>query len=239
MALSTSIDSYYKFDASNSNDSVGTANGTDSNISYVAGKINNGASFNGTSSAIVTGDLVTHFGNTGLATNTNPLTFACWVKRAGTSGQQNFFQGRKISGAQNPGIDFEFNSLGNLTVRFTGQTSGQDVLNSTAATFTDTTAYHHYALVYDGSSSVTVYYDGAAVSGLNPGTRTQTWSLSTSDANLDLGAFKSFASVNWLNGIMDEVGIWARALSSTEIIELWANGGARQWPFGQNFLPMM
>lgn len=52
MALTDNLISYYKLD-SNSNDSVGTNNGTDTSVSYVAGKIGNAASFNGSTSTIL------------------------------------------------------------------------------------------------------------------------------------------------------------------------------------------
>lgn len=45
MALDTNLVSYYKLD-SNSNDSVGSNNGTDTSVSYVAGKIGNAGSYN-------------------------------------------------------------------------------------------------------------------------------------------------------------------------------------------------
>ena len=51
MALTDNLISYYKLD-SNSNDSVGTNNGTDTSVSYVAGKIGNSGSFNGSTSII-------------------------------------------------------------------------------------------------------------------------------------------------------------------------------------------
>lgn len=75
---------YWNLD-SNSNSQVGSFNGTDTNISYVAGKFSNCASFNGTNSKIVIAD----------STNLKPngaFTIGMWTKTNSTGVQKTLYQ---------------------------------------------------------------------------------------------------------------------------------------------------
>lgn len=56
MALTDNLISYYALD-SNGNDSLGTNNMTEANITYVTGKIANAASFNGSTSQMRNGNI--------------------------------------------------------------------------------------------------------------------------------------------------------------------------------------
>ena len=78
MALSDNLVAYYKLDG-NSNDSVASNNGTDTNISYSSsyGKISQGASFNGSSSKIAYPS-----GIYNLPSGNNSYTFAGWFQVA-------------------------------------------------------------------------------------------------------------------------------------------------------------
>lgn len=240
MALSTSTVSYWKFDTGNSNDSVTTNNGTDHTIAYSTGngKLLEGAGFNGTSSYINFGDVSGRYGATGLANSSNSLTFSVWAKQTTKGVAAQIFQARAVAG-NNQGVDLFMTSGNFIQIRFSSNGGAQQFPIS-SGTFTDTTSFHHIVAVYDASAvTITVYFDGVVVTGLNAVAVTETWSLGAGAGNLDVGAFGSFASTNWFPGAMDEIGLWSRALSATEVTQLWANGGARQWPFGQNFLPMM
>lgn len=64
--------SYWPLDA-NSNDGISSNNGTDTSISYSAGKFSNAATFNGSSSKIVFADATT-------LKPTGPFTFGMWFK---------------------------------------------------------------------------------------------------------------------------------------------------------------
>lgn len=72
--ISTGLVSYYKLD-SNSNDSFGSNNGTDTSVSYVSGKVSNAASFNGTSSKTIVG-------NPANLQLTN-VSISTWIKSSG------------------------------------------------------------------------------------------------------------------------------------------------------------
>ena len=88
MALTDNLVSYWKLDG-NSNDSVGSNNGSDTNITYGTsyGKINQGALFNGTSSKILTNYQPTYA----------DTTIAGWIKTTMT-GRGQFFGNTPHSG---------------------------------------------------------------------------------------------------------------------------------------------
>lgn len=233
--LASSVVSYWKFDASNSNDSVGSNNGTDHTITYSSanGKLNIGAGFNGTASYINMGDVFARFATTGLRVNTNALTYSVWVKQTSAGVNRQIFQARQVAG-MGGGVDLFLTTANTFQLRFTSSVDGTQNVFTSSGTLTDTTSFHNIVLVYDGSATASVYLDGVVITGLSGVTRTKTWSLTSAQANLDVGAFGSFASVNFWPGAMDEIGVWSRAVTTTEIQQLWSYNGARQYPFAQN-----
>lgn len=78
MAITDNLVSYYKLD-SNSNDSIGSNNGTDTSVSYVAGKIGNAGSFNGSTSYINIPDSTT------LSFTNKICTWNFWFKTSSTT----------------------------------------------------------------------------------------------------------------------------------------------------------
>lgn len=84
------------------------------------------------------------------------------------------------------------------------------------ATFTTSTWYH--VVIYRSGSDVWIYLDGSGIyANIYPG------ALTTSVQPLYVGM--GFFGGTPLNGLLDEVAIWNRALSVTEIADLY-NGGS-------------
>lgn len=217
MALTTSLKSYYKLD-SNSNDNTGTNNGTDTSISYVSGKISNAASFNGTTSKI------------NLATTTSltrDLTFNCWVNCTNTMLRQAIFV--KGNGINNAGSVWSF-EIGNVTSKLSFAlidgitnptvTSSGSISNSTWTMVT---------ITYDGTT-MRLYINGTA-----DGTQATTSSLNNITMDTAIGYFGSLAGISF-SGSIDEFGIWSRALSSTEVTQLYNSGTGLTYPFGESLV---
>jgi hypothetical protein len=81
-----------------------------------------------------------------------------------------------------------------------------------------TAGWHHVVVTYDGNTGLlTLYYDGvqAGQISLNPGKGT------AATTGLNLGTYRG-ADGRFLEGRLDEVGIWGRGLSSGEIAYLAA-----------------
>ena len=87
----------------------------------------------------------------------------------------------------------------------------------------DDDQWHHMVLSYDGtlggSSRAKVYLDGSALT--NVGFSAPT-SLSTTSTDLLIG--NSGNVVNHWNGEIDEVSLWTKALSSSEVTDIYNSG---------------
>ncbi len=230
MALTDNLVAYYKLDG-NSNDSVGSNNGTDTNVSYSSsyGKINQGTSFNG-SSTIISVPLNIY----SIFNGSNNWSFSCWIKYNTTGTNLCIF--RSSNGDSNNGYNTNFNiykiSGENFSV---ARADGSGTINicTTSSTYSSGIWYHLTA-TYDGSN-IKLY--------VNAGTPTSLSStLIASSGNV--GRFglwvENSTSYYWYNGYIDEVGIWSRALTSTEVSQLYNGGAGNQYPFttptNSNFL---
>lgn len=212
MALTDSIVSYWKLDG-NSTDSAGPNNGTDTDISYVPAKINDGADFNGTSSKI------------GVGTNFQPtasgITVTAWINIADYANYQMVMAKRDAGSAE----IFEF---------YVQLTSGKLSFYNGTAEFPGTAAvgtgsYKFVAMTLSAASNgeLKFYINGSLDS-------TQS-SISigggSSATPVFLGGYVDTGASEFFTGIMDEVGFWSRPLTGAEITELYNAGAGLQYPF--------
>ena len=86
--------------------------------------------------------------------------------------------------------------------------------------------WHHYAATYDGSAG-RIYIDGV-LDVTSPGTG----QINLSSSDLYIGE-NSGATGRFLHGLMDEVRIYSRALTGTEILGVMAGAGA-EYPLASN-----
>lgn len=227
MALTDNLISYWKLDESsgNADDAVSTNDLTNANVSYTTGKINNGAVFNQTTNKLQV--------NSNLGINGGSCSISLWAKMSANpaSGFDDFFFLTANSTSKaNYNIYYENNS-GTLQLSFS---RGRDnVGDQIARTNVDlgTTNWHHCVLTYDGTN-IEGYLDGtsigtAAASGNGTGPATGNVSL--------IGAWTYNGNYgNYHKGMIDEVGVWSRALSSTEVTALYNSGNGLQYPFVTN-----
>jgi hypothetical protein len=81
-------------------------------------------------------------------------------------------------------------------------------------------SWHQITYVYSGSiSSSQIYIDGNLQSGV-VGFSNQTDTLSTLNTPLTVGY--NFGWINDVGNSVDDIGVWNRALSSTEVTQLYA-----------------
>lgn len=208
MAISDNIYSYYKLDG-NSNDAVGSKNGTDTGITYNAsyGILGQGATFSAAPGKIV------------LPTALNLGT--AWSAQAWIN----------ISAVPTYGYILSIRS-GNTTFMLGSQNYGGKVgLNDWGATATDIrtvssvpSGWHHFVVTSSGATQATLYMDGSAQNSSNAfGFVSQ--SLGNAIGNREDGAASQWA------GYIDEVGFWTRALSSGEVSSLYNGGAGLAYPF--------
>jgi len=204
MAITDNCELYYSLDdadltGSNPDDLSGNGNnGTSSSITTGAtGLLSECFDFNGTSSQI----------DTGTATFDTPNgSVSCWINVNSISDRgiisdrvsTNYFQ---LILTSSGAINFRINNGSNYEI------------NTASNTITAGTWYHIVATW--GSNGMKLYINNGT-----PGTNAYTGTWSTTN-NMKIGQLVSFY---WFDGKIDEVGIWSRELTSTEISELYNSG---------------
>jgi hypothetical protein len=226
MTLLTNINAYWKLDGS-SGDSTGNGNtGTDTNITYSSanGKINQGAGFDGASSkiALTTSSSLTPTGN---------FTLNAWIKTSSATNQMVMQSWNNAASVFSGWQFYYFQTGAGMTfqsAKNTGQTLGTDwQLVTGTATITDGN-WHMVTALYDGVK-LYIYVDNVLDNSVawttNPAYAATTYQrIGCGDDNGSEGTF--------MNGAIDEVGLWGRALSTGEISSLYNAGSGFQYPFG-------
>ena len=223
-SLTTNLVSYYKLDESsgNASDSVGSNTLTNTNtVGYAAALINNGADFGATNSD-------KSFTSSGRINLTGNFTLSVWVK----------LRANPANGVAYQFIDIADNT-GNVRAMIQlYNNGGQNQLYfgrvGTASTYVSgginvsalgTTVWHRLTLTYNGTN-IQAYMDGSEI-----GTATDaSGTTATLSANL-IRLGRDIGTAFYASTYMDEVGVWTRALSSTEETTLYNSGNGLQYPF--------
>ena len=208
MALSDNLVAYYKLDG-NSNDSAGSNNGTDNTISYVAGKIGNAASFNGSPSAITAGNL----GISGIGA----LSISFWVKIDAdiSNGQLYGFVGLSSNITATRRFQcYYYNNSGTRQIVFDPSGGGGFLYNINLGT----TNYYHIVIVRNPATGYAYLYVNGSLAG------SQVLGSDATDYGEGFGAGITVGGGNNLKGKLDEIGVWDRVITSTEVGELYNSG---------------
>lgn len=224
MALTDNIISYWKLDG-NSNDSVTTNNGTDTDITYNSGngKIIQGAGFNGTTSVI-------NFGNVLGATFTSAFSVSFWVNYIDLVIAQDVFSKVNTNTVPNP-IDIYI--LDDGKIRFMlgngGSTFPGDYWWTNSDTSLTASAWNHVVCTYDNSGTfagMKTYINGVLSTDTDNGT------VGTATNNsMDLWIGNRNTEDQPLQGDIDEVGVWSRAITVGEVTELYNSGTGNSFNF--------
>lgn len=207
-----SIKGYWKFEG-NSNDLSGNGlNGTDTNITYSqsAGRLNRGASFNGTSSRILIPGTI---GDTKNAAK----SFGAWVKiGADLTGADTypmvFFIQYGTTNAINYAI--QYMRIGGVNMLSVGR-SRANISNEYIPYNNPTAAFGWYHVVgtFDGSGTLKMYVNGnfhnSRTVSLLDGTGTHVQGISFGDLYS--------VSHYYFNGSIDEAKIWTGELSPAQV----------------------
>lgn len=219
MALDTNLVSYYKLD-SNSNDSVGTNNGTDTSVSYVSGKIGNAGSYNGsTSRTSLWNKVLSSWTTATISMWINNSNAAQWQDVTILSNQYDTWNywiclARTTSGTSNDWNWFFWWGWGSY------YWYGANTFSLPTSTWT------HIAVTVNWAT-MKQYINWAEYSSV-----TYWANINFTSAN-NMFFWQSSYLYAWryFNWLIDEVGIWSRALSSTEITELYNAGAWITYPF--------
>ncbi len=216
MALTTNIIGYWKMDG-NSNDSVGSSNGTDTSITYSTanGVINNGAGFNGTSSKITIADTAD------LRLTGDEYTVSFWCKTgASVAGVQRCIN-KDDANDYSGGYGFWLNAA----KLYWAHNSGSSNTIWTNVTLAASTTYF-LTFVFEKGAQRKTYVNGSLIN-----SSTTYNNNITGEANdaLIFGAVAVHGQ--YWTGALDEISFWSRALTATEVSELYNSGDGLQYPF--------
>lgn len=231
MALTTNLAAYWKLNESSGNaaDSSGSSTLTNyGTATYAAGKVNNGVSLASASTQYlacadnvalsITGDLsISAWVKPATAPSESRMTIASKFEASGTTNQRSWWlQYRETGGTK----------MIEMSVSADGSTRDVVTINVDLGTG----VWKHIVWTYTAATSkYNLYIDGTATGGEQTGTRT---SIYDSTADFALGVYNDAADKAGLfNGMIDEVGVWSRVLSSTEVAALYNSGNALPYPF--------
>jgi hypothetical protein len=224
MALATNLIAYYKLDESSGNptDSVGgftlTNNGT---TTYSAGLINNGADY-GTANTTKYFNVANNIGINGGA-----ITISTWVKM--NTEIASVIQGIALQGSVtsqvNYIITYEYNA-GTRRLAFNREKQAVSNNWTYGAATLGTSSWHHIVLTYDGTNLAGWLDNTQIASNL----ATSGNGSAAAVSQVVLGNDTQSGGV-LLSGMQDETGIWSRALSGSEISQLYNGGAGLAYPF--------
>ena len=191
---------YYKLNA-NSQDSVGSAHGTDTSITYTAGKTGNAATFNGSSSKILL--------PANVLTSSTQVSVSFFVK-ANTSTAEYRVLALNNNGSTRP------YTLVRLNASVDDRIGGR-VWSSTELTDVGdlTTSWRHIILTGIEAGAQVLYVDGVAVANNTIGNFAQ-----VSFNNNFLGCARTGAS-QFFSGQLYGVGLWDKALTADEALAVF------------------
>ena len=216
--LGTGLYAVYKAE-SNTNDSLGTYNGTgQGGLTYTAGKSGNAFTFNGSNAYV-------NLPNNTFNTLTGDFSINMWVKIANTGGAQTLLSAFDNVGGQY-GI-FLFNSgstyfdiyYGGSSVRLSE--SGVNPYNT----------WYMVTVVRKASTSTKIYYNGT-LSASNTSTANPIYPTTTlSSIGVRKSTLYGFEYYCGNGTSIDEVNVWNKELTSTEVTELYNAGAGKFYPY--------
>jgi hypothetical protein len=219
---------------SNALDAVGGNSGVLANgAGFGAGETGTAFSLNGANQYVLVNPHTNL--NVGLGAG---FTFEGWINPATINAQMPLFEFERFLGSSSGAdlgpqlyISLPANTAaGSFFVNLT-DTSGASHILRTGPGFVSAGAWQHVALSYDKDSGMAaVYLNGLTVTQANLGTFT----MQTGFTNLVLGARTIFGSAasppDRFSGKMDELSVYSRALSASEIQAIYSAGAAGKCP---------
>lgn len=191
---------YYRFEG-NANDSKSSNNGTDTNITYGSsyGKFGQGALFNGSSSYINLSSVpITGSGN---------FSVCAWIKTSNTGARKEIIS----FGGSNTNLGFFL---------FINATNKAEInlynTNGPISTTTLTDGNWHFVTSIYNSGTFSIYIDSIFEASQN------SFSPNITDGLREIGR-AYYNSLSHFNGNIDDISIFSKALTSTEIANLYTS----------------
>lgn len=234
MALIDNIVSYWKLDESSGDaaDSAGSNTLTNTNtVTYAAGKINNAANFASASSQYFTIADASQTGLDGMA----DVSFSFWINFASLPTDGNYMIPLAKWNATGNQRSYEVvvrNTSGQYTLEIFYSDDGLGGASANVATANvslSTSTWYYFVITIAGSSeTMTLYKDGSS---LTLASNSQNGNTSIYDSTSAFEVGRGTSDLGYVNGAIDELGIWDRVLSASEVTSLYNSGAGNQYPF--------
>jgi len=212
MALSDNLVAYLKFDNQTANDyTTNGNNGTSTNVTYTTtnAKIGYSASFPSSGARYIT------VPSSASLSPTSAISIALWMKWSGN----NDVIISKYNGVNYP---FELKRDGSNSRIYNINIGGTILSTSQLDFYPSDGAWHYVVCTYDGTN-LKIYVNGS-----EKGTVGKTGAIPTNSEQVKIGDNRN----NYGNyrGLMDEIAIWSRGLSSSEVTTLYNGGSGYEIP---------
>ncbi|NTW31490.1 MAG: LamG domain-containing protein [Bacteroidetes bacterium] len=226
--LCNNIFAYWKFDGTSGNTSDATGNGytltNNNSVAYNTGIISNG--IDGGSGN--TNKDMTNSSGAAITSSTSPISISGWINFYNNNNNYNVLAG-VYNGASGIQLEYRITCAGDgdgnmqfTATRYKMQSTAYQVTYTPALT---TSTWYQVVLTFDGSN-LTLYVNGVSrATGTTSGT-----GVSNDGTGIEVMSRALYAG-NFAQAKIDEVGIWTRALSPSEVLQLYNNGTALQYPF--------
>jgi hypothetical protein len=222
---SEDLKAYYKF-ADNGTNSATTDQGLGSSAdmtvtgaTYATGKLGNAISFDGTNDYTTIGSSTSQFNF--MHNTTHEWTVSFWFKSSDMSSMGMIFTTMKDTSSQYYGVAIRRNNSSTMAVNF-GAGTNQNRLQDTKAGFSTDGNWHHIVITAkasDSTNSLEYWQDGVSL-----GTTSNSGKV-FSDTDASFAPYIGQAnSDQYLDGALDELSIWNRRLSDSEIATLYNSG---------------
>lgn len=229
MALTTSIQGYWKTDESSGSAADSTPNAntlTNVGVVYASGKINNGGDFEASDLTDVL--TILDASQTGLDI-TSDIAVSAWLKPESdpVNNGNEFTVVAKFdaTGTQRSYIFKYGQQSGNLLIGMNVSSDGSSSPQGTINVDLGTGTFKHVVWSWKASTStLTGYVNGSSIGTATTGTVTSIFN-GTSPFNIGNSPAGAF------DGLIDEVGIWSRELTAGEVTTLYNAGAGIQYPF--------
>ena len=211
------LSAYYTGDGT-PNDALGNYNGTLVNgATYGTGIINQGFSFDGVNDTV---DFENVLDNDG----TQAMSWSFWINFSSSPAFD------AIIAKYNAGVGYYITMTNTNRIQFgIGQVLTSNAIRVYSSSVLSTSTWYHVVVTYDGSklaNGINIYIDGS-----NPSLFVNYDTFTGSSSNtIGLQFGRAALGGKYLNGILDEVGIWNRELTASEVTQLYNSGAGKQYP---------
>lgn len=218
MSLSTSLVAFWELEAASGtrNDAVGSNHLTDNNtVTQGTGKVGNAAQFTRANS-----EFLSHSSNATLQMGDIDFSICAWINPASLNEMMVVTKDDDAANSRDYTLDV-YNASGLLKTRFYTNGSGGGIVAPSAADIT-LGAWTFLMAIHDSVANTLFLSinDGLSETGGTGGVAPD-----VSAAVFMIGAREYSGFESYFDGLIDQVGLWKRALSAAEVTALY-NGGA-------------